>query len=169
MRLGVTECRIHFFCIKSLPCSRHENHILYVEVNKYDKSKQWNEQKLNHQLGATLLQSGKLHWLLSAKHLAQHIQMKNHTVQYQGAPNPVCKMVNKEFWKLFGTGRTYGLWSSNNILRVLYHIGRHLWHPWPEPEVFSFPLQVEIFWVSKTAKKFTDHQFSETMCLLPWH
>lgn len=44
-------------------------------VNKYDKSKQLNEQmkKMNHQLGAAPLQSVKLHWLLSAKHLAQYI------------------------------------------------------------------------------------------------
>lgn len=30
-------------------------------VNKYDKSKQLNEQRLNHQLGAAPLQSVKLH------------------------------------------------------------------------------------------------------------
>lgn len=66
--LGVTESRT-----KIIPYTSHENHILYAEVNKYDKSKQLNEQRLNHQLGAAPLQSVKLHQLLSAKHLAQYI------------------------------------------------------------------------------------------------
>lgn len=56
MGLCVAESRIHLFYTKITPYLSHEISSLYAEVLKYDKSKQLNEQRLNHKLGAAPLQ-----------------------------------------------------------------------------------------------------------------